>query len=37
VDVAVIVGKAKFRTKKIIELVPLKIPAPGELPAVCRD
>jgi LCP family protein required for cell wall assembly len=37
VDVAVIVGKAKFRTKRLIELVPLKIPAPGELPAVCRD
>lgn len=36
VDVAVIVGKEKFRTKKVVQLVPLKIPAPGELPEVCR-
>jgi LCP family protein required for cell wall assembly len=36
VDVAVIVGTQKFITKKLVELVPLKIPEPGALPAVCR-
>lgn len=36
VDVAVIVGKQRFRTKKIVQLVPIQIPKPTEPPAVCR-
>ena len=36
VDVAVIVGKQRFETKKIVQLVPIQIPKPTEPPAVCR-
>jgi LCP family protein required for cell wall assembly len=36
IDVAVIVGRAEFRTKKLVQIAPLKIPQPGELPDVCR-
>jgi LCP family protein required for cell wall assembly len=36
VDVAVIVGKQRFRTEKIVQLVPIQIPKPTEPPAVCR-
>lgn len=35
-DVAVIVGKREFRTKKIVQLVPIQLPKPGEPPAICR-
>ncbi|MGH2752432.1 MAG: LCP family protein [Actinomycetota bacterium] len=38
VDVAVIVGKGKFRTAKITQILPIPIPKPGDLPEVCaRD
>ncbi len=38
VDVAVIVGRGKFRTKKITQILPIPIPKPGDLPEVCaRD
>lgn len=37
VDVAVIVGKGMFETKKITQILPLPIPKPGELPEVCRE
>ncbi|MGH2735124.1 MAG: LCP family protein [Actinomycetota bacterium] len=37
VDVAVIVGKGKFRTQRIVQLLPIPIPSPGELPEACRD
>jgi LCP family protein required for cell wall assembly len=36
VDVAVIVGKQEFQTKKIVQLVPIQLPKPTEPPAVCR-
>jgi hypothetical protein len=36
VDVAVIVGKQRFETKKIVQLIPIQIPKPTEPPAVCR-
>lgn len=35
VDVAVIVGKTPFRTKKLVQLLPIPLPQPGALPAVC--
>ena len=37
IDVAVIVGKKRFRTKKIAQILPLPLPKPGELPKVCRE
>jgi LCP family protein required for cell wall assembly len=38
VDVAVIVGRGRFRTSKITQILPLPIPKPGDLPEVCaRD
>ncbi|MGH2699677.1 MAG: LCP family protein [Actinomycetota bacterium] len=38
VDVAVIVGRGRFRTAKITQILPLPIPKPGDLPEVCaRD
>jgi LCP family protein required for cell wall assembly len=38
VDVAVIVGRGKFRTMKITQILPIPIPKPGDLPEVCaRD
>ncbi len=36
VDVAVIVGEKKFRTEKIIQLVPLQLPKPSAPPVACR-
>lgn len=36
IDVAVIVGKGRFRTKQLVQLLPIPIPKPGELPEVCR-
>lgn len=36
VDVAVIVGKQKFETKKVVQLVPIQIPKPSTAPAACR-
>lgn len=36
IDVSVIVGEA-FETKKIVQLLPIPIPQPGELPEVCRE
>ncbi|MBA2312834.1 MAG: LCP family protein [Actinobacteria bacterium] len=36
IDVAVIVGREDFRTKKIVQILPIPIPKPGALPAVCR-
>lgn len=35
VDVAVVVGD-HFETKKIVQLLPIPLPKPGALPAVCR-
>ena len=35
-DVSVIVGKREFRTKKIVQLIPIQLPKPGEPPAICR-
>lgn len=35
-DVAVIVGE-RFKTKKIVQLLPIPLPQPGELPEVCRE
>jgi hypothetical protein len=37
VDVAVIVGRGKFRTKKITQILPIPIPKPGDLPEVCAQ
>lgn len=36
VDVAVIVGKKGYGTKKIVQLNPIPLPKPGALPKVCR-
>jgi hypothetical protein len=36
IDVAVIVGKRAFETKKIVQLVPIQIPKPSAVPAACR-
>jgi LCP family protein required for cell wall assembly len=35
VDVEVIVGR-RFETERIVQILPLPIPVPGELPEVCR-
>jgi LCP family protein required for cell wall assembly len=35
-DVAVIVGKRGFKTVDIVQLNPIPIPKPGEVPAACR-
>jgi hypothetical protein len=38
VDVAVIVGRGRFRTEKVTQILPIPIPKPGDLPEVCaRD
>lgn len=37
VDVAVIIGKDKFETREIIQILPIPIPKPGELPEVCQQ
>jgi len=37
VDVAVIVGRGGFRTKKITQILPIPIPKPGDLPEVCTQ
>ncbi|MGH2775266.1 MAG: LCP family protein [Actinomycetota bacterium] len=38
VDVAVIVGRGRFRTEKLTQILPIPIPKPGDLPEVCaRD
>ena len=36
VDVEVVVGRGKFRTEKIVMLVPIDLPEPGEVPEGCR-
>lgn len=36
VDVAVVVGKQRFETKQIVQLVPIQIPKPSAVPAACR-
>lgn len=36
VDVAVIVGTGEFATEEIVQLVPIELPQPGDLPAACR-
>lgn len=36
VDVAVIVGKKPFKTKQLVQLLPIPLPQPGALPAVCN-
>ncbi|HEX2050502.1 MAG TPA: LCP family protein [Actinomycetota bacterium] len=36
VDVAVVVG-TRFRTRKIVQILPIPIPKPGALPEVCRE
>lgn len=36
VDVAVIIGKRDFVTERVVQIRPLPLPVPGELPAVCR-
>ena len=37
IDVAVIVGKRRFRTERVTQILPLPIPVPGETPAVCKE
>ena len=37
VDVAVIVGRGKFTTTKITQILPIPIPKPGTLPEVCAQ
>jgi len=37
VDVAVIVGRGKFATTKITQILPIPIPKPGTLPEVCAQ
>ena len=37
IDVAVIVGKRRFRTERVTQILPIPIPIPGELPAACRE
>jgi LCP family protein required for cell wall assembly len=36
IDVSVIVGE-RFETKKLVQLLPIPIPQPGELPEVCQE
>jgi LCP family protein required for cell wall assembly len=36
VDVAVIVGRQKFETKKIVQIVPIPLPKPSDAPGVCK-
>ena len=36
VDVAVIVGTEEFVTEKLVQLVPIELPEPGDPPAACR-
>ena len=36
VDVAVVVGRQAFETKRIVQLTPIQIPKPTEPPPVCR-
>ncbi|MGH2693933.1 MAG: LCP family protein [Actinomycetota bacterium] len=36
VDVAVIVGKGRFRTEQITQILPIPIPKPSALPPACR-
>jgi len=36
IDVNVIVGE-RFETKKLVQLLPIPIPQPGELPEVCQE
>ena len=36
VDVEVIVGEEKFVTERVVQIRPLPLPVPGELPEVCR-
>jgi hypothetical protein len=35
IDVAVTVGK-KFEVQRLVDIIPIDLPKPGELPAVCR-
>jgi hypothetical protein len=35
VDVAVIVG-THFTTKQLVEIIPIPIPKPGNVPEICR-
>ena len=35
VDVAVLVGR-RFRTERIVNVIPIPLPAPGEVPEICR-
>ena len=36
VDVEVIVGKQRFVTERVVQIRPIPLPVPGELPEVCR-
>jgi LCP family protein required for cell wall assembly len=36
-DVEVIVGSEPLRVRKVVQILPLPIPKPGELPRVCRQ
>ncbi|MDQ3876814.1 MAG: LCP family protein [Actinomycetota bacterium] len=36
IDVAVVVGKAPFKTKQLVQLLPIPLPQPGALPSVCQ-
>ncbi|MEA2486889.1 MAG: hypothetical protein QOF16_543 [Actinomycetota bacterium] len=35
IDVQVIVGKKPFKTKQLVQLLPIPLPQPGALPSVC--
>jgi LCP family protein required for cell wall assembly len=37
VDVSVIVGDGRFRTEKLLQILPIPIPKPEEQPAVCEQ
>lgn len=36
VDVAVVVGKKKFVTEPLIQLIPIQLPKPSDTPAICK-
>ncbi|MGH2753092.1 MAG: LCP family protein [Actinomycetota bacterium] len=36
VDVEVVVGNERFRTQKIVQITPIELPKPGEVPEGCR-
>ena len=36
VDVSVVVGNGRFKTKPIVQILPIQLPKPSKTPAICR-